>query len=250
MNLKKGAFLLVTLCMATMMFGQNQPAKLKKFKPYKGISLSLPSDFVEMKEEDIAQRYFTYKKPSMVYTDPNLETDVDINVTKNFWGEEDINMLKGFYKSTIFMGHKKIEIIQDTVVEMKGREYGLIEFTGGYPSSKRSLISYYTALVFTVIDNRIVVVSFRCRKNRKDYWQNTALSVIGSVKMKSNVTLLEETEKDAEQKGVQKEEQDKLEAGRNKTEQKVSPRPNFKNPEVNPEKRKGGTVINGTIPQE
>ncbi len=236
-GLKRNGIGFVVLLLGSMLSLNAQTTKFKKVKPYEGIKMSIPQDFVEMSESDMAQRYVTSKKPTMVYTNSNMEVDMDVNLTKNFWNSSDFNLLKDFYKSSIYNSHKRVEFIKEEVVEINKRKYVWLEYKSAFAQRGGSLKKQFTVILFTIVQDRILVFSFRCPQRRMEQWQEISHTAMNSIKVSKKLQVEQLVEKEV--KGEELKERKTEESEKDKRpDQKVSPRPNFKKPEIDPEQRK------------
>jgi len=177
--------------------------KFKKVKPHNAISMSIPESFMVMRDESIADRYMTSRKPTMVYTNDNEDVDLDVNVSINKWGT-DVELLKEFYKSTIHNAHKKVEFLQDDVTEINKRKYARLEYKSSFDNKGRSVTKHYTLILFTVIENKVVVTSFRCPQRSMKTWQSVANKIMTTLKMKDKLNLVAEESYTPEEKALEK----------------------------------------------
>lgn len=177
--------------------------KFKKAKPHKSISLNIPESFIEMPIDLVAERYLTSKKPTMVYTDITQEVDLDVNISVNRW-DTNIELLKEFYKSTIFNVHKKVEFLQDDVVEINKRKYARLEYKSSFENKNQGVTKHYTYILFTVVENKIVVTSFRVLQKDMKKWQETANIIMNSIKMKDKLYIEQEVAYTPEEKALEK----------------------------------------------
>lgn len=176
----------------SLFFAQAQ-VKLKKTALTPGASMLMPSDFTLMNEDMLAKKYFSPKKPTAMYTNPSAEIDLGVNFTNNFWQEQDIPMLKDLYKGSLRANYTKVEFLQENIVKINKRTFVVLEFVGIVSDDgqkvnamgRKSQISKYNYLMYTVVENRIVVVNFNCPTKYQQEWQAIMPKIMASVKIRN-----------------------------------------------------------------
>lgn len=162
--------------------------KMHKVKLDKNVSISLPSDFIAMTDDDIAKRYPAYRKPIAMYTSPDGKADFGYNVTNSSaWGN-DLYLLKKFYKSTVLSMYSKVEFIQDTIIRRKKRDYIVFEYISEVEEKQNTTqpippIKNYTYISYTLQQGEVYVFNFNCPYRLKDQWRYTAKDIINSAKV-------------------------------------------------------------------
>ncbi len=161
-----------------------------KIKVTENITVSLPSGFVSLSQEQINARQLSARKPLLFYTDQNYEVDFTVNMSYSLWAKNDLEMLKNFYRSTIFNLYSDVNFTQEDIVEINGRRFVQFEFESTVRDDEESFlikgdVRKYTLILYTILDNNnTVLVSFTCPLKRKDTWQSTAHEIMGRVKVK------------------------------------------------------------------
>ncbi|MGD1840119.1 MAG: hypothetical protein ACFB0B_04375 [Thermonemataceae bacterium] len=165
--------------------------KLVKTQLTKGISMLLPNDFVLMNDDMLADKYNYPRRPTAMYTDPSTKIDVGVNITTRYWREEDIPLLKDIYQASIKTNYTKVEFIQSDLKTINKRQYACFEFVGTVEDQKQSAVfgkkpslTTYNYLMYTVVDEQIVVVNFNCPDKLRTQWQATVGKIMSSVKIK------------------------------------------------------------------
>ena len=168
------AFLLGLLLLSTASVPKLRPQKIAE-----GVTVSLPSDFVPMSDNDIAQRYPSTKKPLAMYTSLDRVVDFGVNESKATFPGSDLNILKEFYQSTILSLYNKVDFIQKGVIQpIKKRDYIVFEFTSEIDKTYK-----YTYLQYALINNKVFIFNFTCPQEYKDKWQETAKAIMQTVKL-------------------------------------------------------------------
>lgn len=176
--------------------------KLKKTALTPGVSMLMPTDFTLMPDDMLAKKYFSPKKPTAMYSNPSGEIDLGVNFTNNFWQEQDIPMLKDLYKGSLRASYTKVEFLQEKVANINKRTFVVLEFVGIVSDDeqktnalgRKSQIAKYNYMMYTVVENRIVVVNFNCPIKYQQEWQAIVPKIMQSVKIRN---LKENAEKQA-----------------------------------------------------
>ncbi|PKQ69709.1 hypothetical protein [Raineya orbicola] len=175
----------------THFWADAQNIKLKKTFLTPGISMLVPSDFTLMPDEALAKKYLTTKKPSAMYSDPAGEIDLGVNITNNYWQEQDIPMLKDLYKGSLRASYTKVQFFTEEVRTINRRRFVVLEFVGTVEDDKESImgkknaLSRYNYMMYTVVENRIVVVNFNCPAKYQSIWQPLLPKIMQSVKIRN-----------------------------------------------------------------
>lgn len=181
-----GVFVFATLTAQAQY--QKPVAKLVRKSLTQGVSMKMPSDFHEMTDEEIASKYYTSNRPTMMFTDPNGKVDLGLNLTDMEWDEKDVELLHKLYKANINETYPKVTFLRDEIMKMKGKEFAVFEFIGEIPADPNAFIPRGTAVkyhyvAYTVHSRHIAIVNFSCPGRQKDRWREIAKEMIESVRM-------------------------------------------------------------------
>ncbi len=168
-------------------FGQEEP-KLSKVKLNDHVSINLPKDFRVMTDNEIAERYFTYRKPVAMYTNPVGEVDFGLNVTATQWQADDLEILKSFYKSSINKMYTEVKFEREAIETINGKKFIVFEFSAVVrPDQKESLQmkarSSYTHIQYTVHNEKVYVFNFTSPYSLRSKWKSTAESMMKTIKI-------------------------------------------------------------------
>jgi hypothetical protein len=165
--------------------------KLVKVELAKGITVSLPADFIPMTDDDIALRYYSFRKPVAMYTSPDQTADFGFNISSSKWRNSDLPIAKDFYLSTIPTMYTKVDFLQKGVmVELNKHQFAAFEFISEVvdddPQSltKGKITRQYTYIQYTIKDGKALVFNFTCPARTKERWQPVAQAVMQSVRLK------------------------------------------------------------------
>lgn len=186
--------LLIIFCFSgiyTQVLGQN--IKLSKVQLTPGISISMPKDFVLMNDEMLAKKYFTPKKPTAMYTNSSGEVDLGVNITNTYWQPQDIAILKDLFKGSLRANYTKVEFLKEEVITINKRKYAVLEFIGivadddekANALGRKNAISKYNYMMYTVVENKVVVINFNCPRKYQQEWGMIVPQIMQTIKIKN-----------------------------------------------------------------
>lgn len=156
-----------------------------------GVKVSLPADFVPMTNDDIARRYFTFRKPVAMYTSPDRSADFGFNVSNSQWRDTDLSIAKDFYLSTLQTMYTKVDFAQKgTLQTVNKRQYAVFEFVSEVVDeeeqslTKGAVTRQYSYLEYTLRKGKVLIFNFTCPARARDKWQPTARAIMQSVRVK------------------------------------------------------------------
>ncbi|TAG53400.1 MAG: hypothetical protein EAZ27_10875 [Cytophagales bacterium] len=170
----KITFILV-LCQF-LVFSQTGEPKLILKEWRKGISLAVPEKFLLMSDDDMAQKYPSYRKPIGVYSDK--KTDISINYSINKWNNKNLDILKSMYKATISSVFTDVEFIQDGVIKkVNDRDFIVFEFISNLVEEngpkKGASLKTYSYLAYTLYKNKVLILNMNTQVQERNDWANT-----------------------------------------------------------------------------
>ncbi|MES2734219.1 MAG: hypothetical protein V4714_20900 [Bacteroidota bacterium] len=165
--------------------------KLAKVTVAKGITVSMPANFTRMTDDEMANRYFTFRKPVAMFTSPDHSADLGFNISNSHWRKDDLPIAKDFYLSTIQTMYTKVDFIQKGVLKMVNkRQFAVFEFVSEVVDddeqslNKGAVTRQYSYIQYAIQDGKVLVFNFTCAARAKDKWQTTAQAVMKSVRLK------------------------------------------------------------------
>ena len=175
-------FILIALC------GFAAP-KLAKTKIANGITVLLPTDWQPMDNLDFSERYPSVRKPLAAYTNAERLVDFSANISATQWPDTDIELAKGFFKSSIMNMFDKVEIIAEGIRESHGKKYIYFEFSSRMNGSRkeegqREPVLRYSYIQYLLEPDRTLVFSFNCPTRQQQDWQETARKMMTSIRVK------------------------------------------------------------------
>lgn len=162
--------------------------KMKKVKLTDKVTAQIPEDFRPMTDDEIAQRYFTYRKPVALYTDARAVVDFGLNISTTSWKYEDLAILKSFYKASIMEMFTNINMLREEIMTINGHKYAAFEFISEVRSDPKAIIKRppvinYTYILYTVIGENVHILNFTCPANVRNNWQPIAHAIMKTVKI-------------------------------------------------------------------
>lgn len=163
--------------------------KLVKTNITDNISMSLPEGFMAMTDDDMAEKYITHKKPMTAYTTYERDIEFSVNKSNTKWTVEDMHIMQSFYKSSISQLYDEVNFIKEGIYEVNGRKFVYFEFASKVAGdknsiSKKSAVSKYSYIQYTIINKKTILFNFSCPFWSKDKWQNTVGEMMQTIKIK------------------------------------------------------------------
>lgn len=110
------------------------------------ISLLVPDNFYDQKDDDMAARFPSNRRPVALYSNVSKTVDLSLNISNTVWAEEDVDLLLKFYKANILSLYTKVVFSTEEVQKINKHRYAVFEFTcesnGGGGGPRRSAQIY------------------------------------------------------------------------------------------------------------
>ncbi|HYG38389.1 MAG TPA: hypothetical protein VD908_07225 [Cytophagales bacterium] len=177
--------LLFTLLISSFTFMESP--KLVKVKLTKTVSASIPEDFTQMTDDELADKYPSSRKPVIMFISPDKQIDFGMNIASQKFPGSDLNVLKDFYKANLYTLFNDIKIITEEIKKINGKEYIVFEFTSIVKPDEKSInpmsaIRKYSYIQYTLHNDFLVIFNFSCPESMKADWQETAGEIMESIK--------------------------------------------------------------------
>jgi hypothetical protein len=184
MNMRYLAFLAIIL-VAGATFAQS---KLKKTQVSKEVSVLMPQDFMPMPDDGIARKYPASTRPLAVYTSPNGQIDFSVTQKASQFKEQDLEMLREFYKANLMERFTQVDFIRQEVTQVKGKDYLVFEFVSKLAdergSSNLAPVQKYSIVQYTIKNDQLYIFTMHVPFSMKNDWQQTAREMMGSINIK------------------------------------------------------------------
>lgn len=167
-----------------------QPANdYVKTEVAEGITLSLPRSFIPVPENMIDQKYLSARKPIAAYTSEDQSADLGINTSNARWQADDLPMLQSFYRSSIMALYDEVNFLKEDIAKINGKDFAVFEFVSLVRPAENALatqrpIRKYTYIQYTLHNGKTYVFNFNCPAEQQSQWQETASTIMQSVRIK------------------------------------------------------------------
>lgn len=183
----KTCFLFIFLLILSSFAQKDDSPKLARKAIARSITALLPEDFRPMTEQEIARKYFSYRKPLAMLTNQDQTVDFGFNVAATTWQYEDLVLLQKFYKATLQNMYTNIVMLQDGIKEINKQNYIVFEFVSEVVPDKNNPIQQtkktYTYLLYTIVEDEVYIFNFTSPSHLRNYWSPIADQIMKSVKL-------------------------------------------------------------------
>ena len=165
-----------------------QPAMVKT-KIGEEMTLSLPEDLIPMTDEDFSMKFISPKKPIAAYTNHQRVVEFSINASNTSWQENDLELMKSFYKSSILSLYDQVKFIKEDIQDINKKKFIVFEFTSHVKGDNSSLanqrgVKKYTYIQYAIKNSKTILLNFSCPARDQSYWQPVIRKTMGSVRLK------------------------------------------------------------------
>lgn len=141
-------------------------------------TISIPEQFVIMSDEMKQIKYPSGNAPKEVYTNEDGTINVALSDSGSPLNEED---LEAFTEEMVAMYQPiATEWVEDGIAEINGKKVGHLSFV---VTAEGDSASIYNSMLFTVVDDQLVLVSFNCLQEQLEEWKTTSEEIIQSFKI-------------------------------------------------------------------
>jgi hypothetical protein len=173
-------------------FVQADEVKLANVKVSKSITVALPVDFVPLSGDEARLKYLSARMPIALYTSTDRRTDFGVNIVPSQWVEDDLEMLKNFYRSSFLNLYDSVDFLKEEVQQINNRRFLVFEFISTVRSDPEAVVRQpaainYTYLQYTLVNGKLVMFTFTSPASQKERWQQMAERVMHSVKIKKTL---------------------------------------------------------------
>lgn len=180
---------MILLFYALLLFSSQTGENLIKTEVAEGITMAVPETFRPMTDDEIANKYFTTKKPLALFTNMEVTIDLGINNAVTTWDATDLEIMMSFQKSNIYNLYDDINMLDEGTKEIHGKQFAYLEFVSLVKADKdaivkKSAISKYTFIQYVIIGGNSLVFNFTCPLRLKDKWQPTVHEIMDSIIIK------------------------------------------------------------------
>ncbi|WP_237587096.1 hypothetical protein [Pontibacter russatus] len=164
--------------------------KLKKVQITKELSVMLPQDFTPLPIEEIAREYPASVEPLAVYTSPNGQVDFSVTQKPTQFRQQDLDMLREFYKANLLETFSKIDFIRQEVTQVKGKDFIVFEFVSTVADERGvtnlAPVKKYSIVQYTIAGDQLLIFTLHVPFMMKNDWQQPAREIMSSIALKKN----------------------------------------------------------------
>lgn len=152
------------------------------------ISLQLPSSLGLQTAAEVNRRYVAARPPLALYSDASDQVDFSVNKAITRWGEDDYEIMKSFYKSTIMGLYSEVQFLSEEIRQIDGRKFVAFEFIGrvipeeGTTQSESAEVRY-SQILYTIAGDEAVLFNFSCAGRLQDEWSSRASAIMKSIRI-------------------------------------------------------------------
>ena len=166
-----------------------QPGSLVRTKVNDVISIKIPESFTPVPQGQIINKQIHFRQPIAMYTDQENRVDLSFNQNPTRWREQDMPILKDFYKSNIMSLYDDVEFFKEELIDIRGRKFAVFEFIStvkGDPNSIRnnSGLRRYTYIEYTVYNGTTLIANLSAPASYRSSWSKTAEEIMNSIALK------------------------------------------------------------------
>ncbi|NMM49580.1 hypothetical protein [Marinigracilibium pacificum] len=182
------AILLITLP-ATISFAQ-EGLSLEKATVSSNFEVKIPEGFTKMTDEELYSKYRSANPAEFSYISPDKQSEFIINKAETPWPEEDLELLFGFYKATIYDLFDEINILREEIIEIDGKRVAVLEMeTVIYPAENsmipRPTVRKYNYIQYLIHDGKVWIMSFTSPLGAKQDWKEIIEISMESIRLKT-----------------------------------------------------------------
>lgn len=162
---------------------------VKTIKPTDYIKIEVPQEFYVLSEDEKLLTFPSIRLPIAAVANENKTAVLGINKSNNNWSEDDIEILKLFYKSGIQALHDDVSFLQEEVKEINGKKFIVFEFTSVAKAEenafkKKKALRNYNYIQYAIVRDDIVIFNFYTHISLMDRYQEGVNKMMNSVVLK------------------------------------------------------------------
>jgi len=175
------------LLVSVFLMAADKP-KLVKVKVNEAITVSVPQGWQPMDALDFTQRYPSVRAPLLAYTNQERTIDFSVNVSATQWPDDNAEMAQKFFKASLMTLFDRVDMISEGVREVNKKKFIYFEFdsrvNGTQQEGLKDPVLRYTYIQYLLQPQKTLVFSFNCPRRYKSEWQETAVDMMTSIKVK------------------------------------------------------------------
>ena len=162
--------------------------KLIKTKVNDAITVSVPRGWNPMDALDFTQRYPSVRAPLAAYTNLDRTIDFSVNISATQWPDSNLELAQKFFKASLMSMFDRVEMIDEGIHEVNKKKFIFFEFdsrvSGTRQEGFQDPVLKYTYIQYLLEPGKTLVFTFNCSRRDKQDWQETARTMMKSIKVK------------------------------------------------------------------
>lgn len=140
------------------------------------IEILVPTDFKKMDQETLNLKYPSAQRPTLVYTNEKASVNAAFNLTENPANQDLMESYQANFVTTFEQLYANAEWLDKGVQEVDGRKVGMLELVT--PAVDTEI---YNLIFFTNLNDKLLICSFNCTKEKQADWQKVAKEIMQSL---------------------------------------------------------------------
>ena len=115
--------------------------------------------------------------------------DFSVNTSATQWPDGDLELARRFFKASLFNMFDRVEFIGEGIREVHGKKFVYFEFESRVNGNRaqegmNDPVIRYTCMQLLIEPKRTLVFTFNCPRRLRPEWEETALAMMKSVKIR------------------------------------------------------------------
>lgn len=182
------------LALLPLLLAFSQVPKLVKTKIHESITVSLPADFSAVGEQEMMEKYVSYRKPLALYTNPSKQVDFSVNLSVTQWQHFDLPLVKDFYKASLSTLYTDMKWLKDDIQEIRDINFAIFEYVGTVADTEQENairqskpMQVYTYVAYGLVEGKVVVFTFTAPASQQQEWAPVAQAMVESIRLKKTL---------------------------------------------------------------
>lgn len=163
----------------TITNGKGDKITVKKYTPNGAkYSILVPTNFKDMSDDEIAEKYTNGQAPTSVLT--NEAGDVNIAITTSDAAELKNDQIKEYLDAMKSVFETASDDVKTDYYEKDGHNIGNIKVVTEDTDGKE----FYNNMIFFSVDDKLVAFAFNCDNAERDEWEKVGDEIVKSLEFK------------------------------------------------------------------
>lgn len=139
------------------------------------LSLLIPDSFDVMSDDMAKLKYPTDHRPTLIYTNEDATVNIAFHHTEDAVTDQEIDEYLTLLKQSFTNAYPSAEFYDSDVIKINSKKVGYVELL-----SQAVDTDIYNLIWFTVLDGRLLLMSFNCTEELMDDWEPIAKTIMDS----------------------------------------------------------------------